>query len=159
MCVGILVRVDRNANWRGLLIVFLSALPVLDCTPPVSSSRGTLPCLRSEEFDSCLKWERPLLHLKEVHCTQLGRAPPPPEYLPMEWPANSPDLNPIEHFWVVLARAIYKHNRQLENKDGLKEALTMAWNNISIDELRSLIESIPSRCVAVVKEKGGDTKY
>ncbi|KAG3217115.1 hypothetical protein PC129_g12031 [Phytophthora cactorum] len=37
----------------------------------------------------------------------------------MEWPAKSPDLNPIENMWGVLARAVYANGRQFETRGSL----------------------------------------
>ena len=28
----------------------------------------------------------------------------------MDWPARSPDLNPIEHIWVIMSRSIHQHH-------------------------------------------------
>jgi transposase len=37
----------------------------------------------------------------------------------MEWPSLSPDLNPIENIWGVLARAVYAHGRQFTTVEDL----------------------------------------
>lgn len=76
----------------------------------------------------------------------------------MEWPGNSPDLNPIEHLWYAIKVKIAKEKPS--NKNELKEVKRKVWNNeISIDYLETLVKSMPQRLKAVIKAKGGATKY
>ncbi len=42
----------------------------------------------------------------------------------LEWPAYSPDLNPIENLWDMLARRIYRNNLQFDTVLDLQEAFT-----------------------------------
>jgi hypothetical protein len=41
----------------------------------------------------------------------------------------------------------------------LREIVREAWDSISLDFLRELIESMPARCQAVINAEGGYTKY
>jgi transposase len=41
----------------------------------------------------------------------------------LEWPALSPDLNPIENLWSILARAVYHHGRQFATVSALREVI------------------------------------
>lgn len=75
----------------------------------------------------------------------------------LEWPAQSPDLNPIEHLWAILDRKI--GDRSFSKKGELKEAVKKAWNEIKPEEVQKLIESMPRRLSAVIEAKGGATKY
>lgn len=76
-----------------------------------------------------------------------------------DWPSKSPDLNPIENLWGIVARAIYRHGRQFEDVQELKEAITTAWNEIPLETLRKLINSMPNRVQAVIEKDGHATKY
>jgi hypothetical protein len=75
----------------------------------------------------------------------------------LEWPPQSPDLNPIENLWSYLDSKINKTN--VTNKDSYFGALEEAWDNIDPEYLKSLVESVPRRLAAVLKAKGGHTKY
>ena len=75
----------------------------------------------------------------------------------LDWPSWSPDLNPIENLWHhvdVIAKA-----RTCNNKEDLFRELEKAWESISVDYLRKLVDSMPARIQAVIKAKGGNTKY
>lgn len=71
----------------------------------------------------------------------------------MVWPAQSPDLNPIELLWDELDR----NTRQMrpQNHKHLWECLQTAWKQITSDTLKKLIERMPRICKAVIKANGG----
>jgi len=70
----------------------------------------------------------------------------------LSWPAQSPDLNPIENLWSILD--LRMKNRKPGNLDQLFETLQEAWNNLPVDLLNKLVESMPRRCQAVIDAKG-----
>ena len=69
----------------------------------------------------------------------------------MQWPAQSPDLNPIENLLPELNRLT--KDRKPKNEDGHFEMLKSGWNEITDEYLNKLVESMPSRCKAVIKSK------
>lgn len=75
----------------------------------------------------------------------------------LDWPAQSPDLNPIEHLWSILKTKIQQHN--ITSKESLKLALKKEWNMISPEQCRQLVATMLKRIAAVIKAKGGATKY
>lgn len=75
----------------------------------------------------------------------------------MNWPAQSPDLNPIENLWGDVKRAVSLSRPA--NKEELWRAVEAAWRAIPLERCRHLIESMPRRCKAVLKNKGHGTKY
>ena len=75
----------------------------------------------------------------------------------MEWPAQSPDSNPIENLWSILDQRTKK--RKLSNEKALFEALVEGWNGLPQSLLVSLVESMPRRIEAVIAAKGYATKY
>ena len=79
------------------------------------------------------------------------------EQLP--WPAFSPDLNPIEHAWDALGRAVRNRPNRPTNLRELEEALVQEWGNLSQRDLNKLIESVPRHIDAVIQARGGYTRY
>ena len=59
----------------------------------------------------------------------------------LEWPAQSPDLNPIENLWYILDSKIPLDKR--ENKIDFFKNLKLAFENIDKEYIENLINSIP----------------
>ncbi|KAJ8895101.1 hypothetical protein PR048_000426 [Dryococelus australis] len=68
----------------------------------------------------------------------------------LDWPAQSPDLNPIEHIWDELDRRVRAHQARPKSIAQLMEWLQEEWRRISLDILQTLVESMPDRVAAVV---------
>jgi transposase len=77
----------------------------------------------------------------------------------LPWPAQSPDLNPIENLWDELERKVRKHNPLPKNKDNLWEILQEEWSKLDEDIYKNLVDSMPRRIAAVIDNKGNPTKY
>ncbi|GFX00436.1 transposable element Tcb1 transposase [Trichonephila clavipes] len=69
---------------------------------------------QSNIVDECLEWE---------------------DITRMDWPAYSPDLNPIEHVWVMLGRRIAARQSPPTSLPELRRALLDEWCNISQDPI------------------------
>jgi hypothetical protein len=89
------------------------------------------------------------------------------DFITMEWPPYSPDLNPIEHVWRELKVILHRQHPDLKTlragKDRVKahlvEVLPEAWDAISEEFLETLVTSMPRRVQAVLKADGWSTKY
>ncbi len=75
----------------------------------------------------------------------------------LQWPSQSPKLNPIEHAFHLLKTKL-KAERPT-NKQQLKSAAAKAWQGITKEETQSLVMSMSSRLKAVIACKGFSTKY
>ncbi|GFV26166.1 transposable element Tcb2 transposase [Trichonephila clavipes] len=69
------------------------------------------------------------------------------------WPANSPDLNPIENLWDYLGRAIARRHPPPRDVNGLKTALLEEWSLISQTVINNVISSL-KHVVICVYESG-----
>jgi transposase len=77
----------------------------------------------------------------------------------LRWPAQSPDLNPIENIWDELERRIRKRIPLPKNETELFNLLQEEWSNIDESVYKNLVESMERRVQAVVKAKGHPTRY
>ncbi len=75
----------------------------------------------------------------------------------LDWPANSPDLNPIKNLWGIVKRKI--SNTRPNNTDELKAAIKAAWASIMPQQCHRLIASMPRYIEAVISAKGAPIKY
>ncbi|KAI3375443.1 hypothetical protein L3Q82_003692 [Scortum barcoo] len=63
----------------------------------------------------------------------------------MDWPARSPDLNPIEHIWDIMSRSIHQRHVAPQTVQELVDALVQVWEEIPQETIRHLIRSMPRR--------------
>jgi len=77
----------------------------------------------------------------------------------LEWPSQSPDLSPIEHLWQYLKNKLSEYETEPSGFLELWERVEVEWDKIAEDICINLIESMPRRIAAVIKAKGGYTKY
>lgn len=77
----------------------------------------------------------------------------------LEWPAQSPDLNPIEHLWQHLKQQLAKYETDPTSIFNLRQRIETEWSKISPKICCNLVESMPRRIAEVLKAKGGYTKY
>ena len=79
------------------------------------------------------------------------------KYVPQElWPANSPDLNPIEHLWEPIQTRVAA--RSPKTVLGLKRAASKVWNAVTKKEIASIINVPHRRYKAVIDSEGKQTK-
>ena len=73
----------------------------------------------------------------------------------LDWPGNSPDLNPIENLWAIMKRRVKEHDCTTMTK--LIEATVSVWYRDQ--EIKNMCEKLvisrPERIRQVIKSKGG----
>lgn len=77
----------------------------------------------------------------------------------MEWPARSPDLNPIEHLWDELKRRVRARETAPSSLQELQQAIVEEWEAIPQEFVKTLINSMTKRMEAVIRARGGNTPY
>lgn len=77
----------------------------------------------------------------------------------MEWPALSPDLNPIENLWDQLSRRVEARNSVPQNLIDLRAALQEEWDAMTQQTISPLVNSMRRRCQAVLDAQGHMTRY
>ncbi|GFV38956.1 putative transposase like protein [Trichonephila clavipes] len=77
----------------------------------------------------------------------------------LDWPDNSPDMNPIENIWELMKREVAKD--MITNKTQLLERIIHVCNHHpQIQQtVQSSIDSMPRRIEALIAAKGGSPKY
>lgn len=77
----------------------------------------------------------------------------------LEWPPQSPDLNPIEHLWNEIDRRLRQSFTGIHTQDQLWDAIQTIWAEMDIEFLNKLIESMPERINDVILARGGYTRW
>ena len=75
----------------------------------------------------------------------------------IDWPSNSPDLNPVENLWNQVKRNVEKRNPK--NLGQLESLMGEEWDLIPDDTLKSLIDSMKKRCMLVIQSNGDTIDY
>jgi transposase len=79
------------------------------------------------------------------------------QFLP--WPAQSPDLNPIENLWSEVKNLVYSRPKKPKNLAEMERAVKAAWKAIPIERIQTLVDSMPRRIQDCIAAQGGPTKY
>jgi transposase len=77
----------------------------------------------------------------------------------LEWPSQSPDLNPIENLWNIVKKKLENLPTRPTSEQNLFNFTKTEWEKLPVAQLQKLIDSMPRRCAAVIKSKGWPTKY
>jgi transposase len=75
----------------------------------------------------------------------------------LSWPANSPDLNPIENAWKLLKDNVFK--RRPTSVKQLEKYVHEEWNSLKPEISRNLVSSMSKRMRLCLVAKGDSIKY
>ena len=75
----------------------------------------------------------------------------------LEWPSQSPDLNPIEYIWSYMKRQLQSFHAK--NNEELKLIIVEIWDQIPLDFCRQLVMSMTKRISECIAHCGGHTSY
>lgn len=77
----------------------------------------------------------------------------------LEWPANSPDLSPIENIWAFIKRRLSQYPEEPKNLEELWKRIQDIWTNIPIEVIHKLYAGMQKRMQMVIQNKGGHIKH
>ena len=75
----------------------------------------------------------------------------------LEWPGNSPDINPIENVWNIIKKVI--GNQFPCKREEMWDRVCDAWYSVATSVLEELYNSMPRKIADLYKTKGHATKY
>ena len=75
----------------------------------------------------------------------------------LDWPSQSPDLNPIEHIWEYMTREL--HGFKAKNKDELFKKVEEIWYKTPLSLVHKPVDSMKNRVLEAIKANGGPTRY
>jgi hypothetical protein len=78
-------------------------------------------------------------------------------FVRLPWPAQSPDMSPIETLWNKMKLSL--HNARPANKNELLEVIREQWNKYTMNDLRRLTDTMPRRVRDLYNARGGHTKW
>ena len=68
-------------------------------------------------------------------------------------------MNPIEHLWAILDRAVRKKSRKPTSRAELLTRLREAWAEIPQEKISELVSSLPERVKALKSANDKSTNY
>ena len=77
----------------------------------------------------------------------------------MFWPAQSPDINPIENAWALMKQKYRQRTTYAKNEDELFTIISTIWHELPISYFHKLVESMSRRASVLVDRQGRSTKY
>ena len=77
----------------------------------------------------------------------------------MDWPAQSPDSNPIENLWSIIKQRRAKKYGMPTTKNELIEQIFEIWDNIDAELKKKLAESVFKRLIKIIENNGKQLDY
>lgn len=75
----------------------------------------------------------------------------------LDWPARSPDLNPIENIWSILKSRVYK--RKPKTVEELEDFIFEEWENLDDEMVGRVAASFTNRLEDVIERNGSAVDY
>lgn len=131
--------------------------------PDKHDSESYVEVLKKSKIPELAKEKKFMQDNARIHTSKLSK-----EYLDenkidiLDWPARSPDLNPIENVWAQMQKLVYKLislRGPPKSKDQLFLLCKYSFDESCKKYLSALYASMPKRVQQVIKLNGKTTKY
>ena len=77
----------------------------------------------------------------------------------LPWPAQSPDLNPIENVWLIMKRRLRALHTYPSNRDALFAQLCKIWDELPDSYFNAPVSFMVTRCTSIRNSQGRSSKY
>ncbi len=75
------------------------------------------------------------------------------------WPADSPDLNPIEHLCHHVKLRLARYPTKAKNIDILSERFDKEWDSFTKEDMQPYYKNMPKRIQQFINVKDGYTRH
>lgn len=115
--------------------------------------RSSIPRLSSAEGEYIFQQDNAPCHVSQTCKTwfTINNVP----LLP--WPANSPDMSPIDTLWREMKKELKKSPAR--SKQELKEKIKSIWRSFTPDFCSKLVSTMPNRLADCISKQGDATKW
>ena len=148
---------SKNRKWPLVL------LPTNTGITAIRYSQEVLPRLAAHARELRRKIWQPALVVEDnapihnANLTNATRTQLKLERLPH--PPGLPDLNPIENIWAIVKHNVYKRFPKATNAQTLFQHVQEAWDDVPMEVVRNVIDSMEARRLSVIAAKGKQTRY
>ena len=115
------------------------------------STRALFNCLRAHHW--IFQWENAPCHTARASKTWMNEH----GVQLLDWPAQSPDMSPIETMWRIIKAAASE--RKSRNTQELRRFVVDEWNHITPEQCKPIVDNMPKRIQTLVHARGLASKY
>lgn len=76
----------------------------------------------------------------------------------MEWPPNSPDINPIERIWAYIKQRLFRYPTRPANLQELFDRVEEIWTSVPTTFIQKLYEELPAKMRMLLRTRGLHSK-